>query len=196
MIYQSTIRKITAGLALLLALLAAPVFAQTYQIDTKGAHAFIQFQIKHLGFSWLNGRFNKFDGQFFYDKSNPAASSVEVTVDVASIDSMHAERDKHLRGEKYLNVDNYPTAKFVSKSFNDNGNGKAEMKGELTLRGVTREITLDVEHIGGGKSPWGKGEHQGFRGTVALKLEDFGMKPMGPGADYVYMTLDVEGISQ
>ena len=110
---------------------------------------------------------------------------------------MHAERDKHLRGDKYLNVDKYPQAKFVSTAFTDKGNGKAVMKGDLTLYGTTKEISIDVEHIGSGKSPWGKGEHAGFRGTVALRLKDFGMDfPLGPDAEVVYMTLDVEGISR
>lgn len=170
--------------------------AKEYQIDTKGAHAFIQFQIKHLGFSWLSGRFNQFEGSFEYDEANPSASSINVTIDVASIDSMHAERDKHLRGSKYLDVKQFPTATFTSTSFTQHENGKATLQGELTLRGVTKTIDIDVEIIGSGPSPWGKGEHAGFRGTTALTLADFGMKPMGPGAEQVYLTLDIEGISQ
>lgn len=190
-------RKAATALALTATMITAPAMAKEYKIDTEGAHAFIQFQIKHMGFSWLNGRFNKFEGSFQYDADNPNASSIEVTIDVASIDSMHAERDKHLRGKKYLNVDKYPEAKFVSTSFTDKGNGKAVMKGDLTLYGTTKEIAIDVEHIGSGTSPWSKGEHVGFRGTVALTLKDFGMEfPLGPDAEIVYMTLDVEGISQ
>ncbi|MGS2724801.1 YceI family protein [Porticoccus sp. GXU_MW_L64] len=193
---MNRLRTLTAGLALVATLVATPTMAREYQFDVKGAHAFVQFQIKHLGFSWLSGRFNKFDGSFNYDENNPNASSVNVEIDVASIDSMHAERDKHLRSSDYLNVAKYPKATFASTSFTDKGEGKGELKGNLTLRGVTKEITIDVEHIGSGKSPWGSGLHAGFRGTVALKLEDFGMNSMGPGADHVYMTLDVEGISK
>ncbi|MCV6605034.1 MAG: YceI family protein, partial [Porticoccaceae bacterium] len=183
---MTTFRTLTTGLALAATLLATPTMAREYQFDIKGAHAFIQFQIKHLGFSWLSGRFNKFDGSFNYDESKPNDSSVNVTIDVASIDSMHAERDKHLRGEDYLNVDKYPQATFTSTSYTDKGDGKGELKGNLTLRGVTREIAIDVEFIGSGKSPWGGAQHAGFRGTVALKLEDFGMRSMGPGAEHVY----------
>ena len=73
--------------------------AADYVIDTKGAHAFIQFKIAHLGYSWLLGRFNTFSGEFSYDENNPAASRVKVDIDVASLDSNHAERDKHLRGD-------------------------------------------------------------------------------------------------
>ncbi|WIO74489.1 YceI family protein [Porticoccaceae bacterium LTM1] len=183
-----------AGFTALLFGSALPASAQTYKIDTKGAHAFIQFSIQHLGYSWLNGRFNSFDGHFVYDEANPSVSSVEVEIDVASIDSMHAERDKHLRSDEYLNVEKYPTASFKSTAFKDSGDGKASLIGNLTLRGVTKEISIAVEKVGSGESPWIKGAtHAGFRGTVALKLADFGMKPVGP-ADTVFMTLDVEGI--
>ena len=192
-----SLRTLSTGLALTAALLTTgSAMAREYQFDIKGAHAFIQFQIKHLGFSWLSGRFNKFDGTFTWDENKPNESSVNVEIDMASIDSMHAERDKHLRGEDYLNVDKYPRATFTSTSFTDKGDGKGELKGDLNLRGVTKEITIDVEHIGSGESPWGSAVHAGFRGTVALKLEDFGMRSMGPGAEHVYMTLDVEGISK
>ncbi|MDM3872554.1 YceI family protein [Porticoccus sp. W117] len=194
---KKALRTLITGLALSTALLTTnSAMAREYQFDIKGAHAFIQFQIKHLGFSWLSGRFNKFDGTFNWDAANPNASSVNVEIDVASLDSMHAERDKHLRGEDYLNVDKYPQATFTSTSYTDQGDGKGLLKGNLNLRGVTKEIAIDVEFIGAGKSPWGAGLHAGFRGTVALKLEDFGMRSMGPGAEHVYMTLDVEGISK
>ncbi|MCB1736569.1 MAG: YceI family protein, partial [Gammaproteobacteria bacterium] len=88
----------TRILSLILLLALTPLaHADKYQIDTKGAHAFIQFRIKHLGYSWLYGRFNTFDGWFSYDEANPDASQVEVNIDTASVDSNHAERDKHLR---------------------------------------------------------------------------------------------------
>lgn len=87
----------------------------TYAFDTKGSHQFITFKISHLGYSWLYGRFNDFDGEFVYDAQNPANSSVEVAVDTSSVDSNHAERDKHLRSEDFLYVDEFPEATFKSK---------------------------------------------------------------------------------
>ena len=86
-----------------LALLSSSAFAQVenYQIDTKGMHAFIEFKIKHLGYSWLKGRFNDFDGQFSYDTKNPENSAVNVSIKTASLDSNHAERDKHLRSKDF-----------------------------------------------------------------------------------------------
>lgn len=181
-------------LLLTTSILLAPLQADDYDIDTKGAHAFIQFKIKHIGYSWLIGRFNKFDGQFSYDEKNPGASKVEVNIDPSSIDSNHAERDKHLRGEDFLYVSKYPTAKFVSTSLEDQGDGKAILKGNLTLRGVTRPITIDLQHIGHGADPWG-GYRFGFEGNTTLTLKDFGINfDLGPASRTVDMYLSMEGI--
>jgi len=119
------------------------VLADDYIIDNKGAHAFIQFKIKHLGYSWLLGRFNKFSGEFTYDENNPGAAKIVVNIDPSSIDTNHAERDKHLRSKDFLYVSKYSEAKFVSTSFKELGNGKAELKGKLTLHGVTKPITIN-----------------------------------------------------
>jgi len=188
---------------LLSALLGTLAFANTaqaeeekYVIDTKGAHAFIQFRIQHLGYSWLGGRFNDFGGTFTYDEENPSASRVNVTIDPASIDSNHAERDKHLRGEDFLHVDEYSTAKFVSTSFEQTGDGKAVLKGDFTLHGVTRPLAIDVEEIGHGKDPWG-GYRRGFYGTTEFKLADYGIDyELGPASRTVHLELSVEGVRQ
>lgn len=183
----------TLALALLMPGLAA---AESYVIDTKGAHAFVQFRIKHLGYSWLLGRFNDFTGTFSYDEKNPAAAKVEVTIKTASIDSNHAERDKHLRDEDFLHVDKYPEARFVSTGFTDNGDGTAVLEGDLTLRGVTRPVRIDVEHIGHGPDPWG-GYRRGFAGTTNLVLKDYNINyDLGPAAREVEMFLSIEGIRQ
>ncbi len=188
-------RLIALGFALLLGF-GATAQATEYKIDTAGAHAFIQFKIKHLGYSWLYGRFDEFEGRFNYDPKKPEASSVEVTINTASINSAHAERDKHLRGKDFLEVDKYPKATFKSTSFTPKGDGKAELKGTLTLHGVSREITIDVTEIGGGKDPWG-GYRQGFHGTTEFALKDFGIDyNLGPASRTVQLILDVEGIAQ
>lgn len=187
-------KTIIIPLLLLIIGAAAPLHAADYVIDTKGAHAFIQFRIQHLGYSWLYGRFNDFDGTFSYDERNPAAARVEVNIRTASIDSNHAERDKHLRGKDFLDVGKHPTAKFVSTGFEDKGNGKAVLKGTLTLHGVTRPVTIDVEHIGAGADPWG-GQRRGFFGTTRLVLKDFGIDyDLGPASREVYLDLSVEGV--
>jgi polyisoprenoid-binding protein YceI len=172
------------------------VYAENYLIDTKGAHAFIQFRIQHLGYSWLTGRFNTFSGTFNYDENNPGASSVQIEIDTASVDSNHAERDKHLRGKDFLHVDKFPKAKFVSTAFKPKGNNAAILEGNLTLHGITQPITIAVEHIGHGPDPWG-GYRRGFEGNTKISLADFGINyNLGPKSKDVMVTLSIEGIRQ
>jgi polyisoprenoid-binding protein YceI len=170
--------------------------AADYVIDTEKAHAFIQFRIKHLGYSWLLGRFNEFEGTFSYDESNPSASTVEVTIKTASIDSNHAERDKHLRDKDFLEVDKYPEATFVSTGYTENDDKTAVLSGDLTLRGVTRPVSIAVKPIGHGPDPWG-GKRRGFEGATSLKLSDYNINfDLGPAAREVELFLSVEGIEQ
>ncbi len=176
--------------------LSAPAVADDYVIDTRGAHAFIQFRIKHLGYSWLYGRFNEFEGEFTFDENRPSKNKVIVDIDVTSLDSMHAERDKHLRGKKYLNTEKFPTAKFVSTKYVPTGDKTANLQGNLTLHGTTKPVTISVEHIGGGNDPWG-GYRNGFEGTLTINPADYGMqltKSLGPSASEVELFLTVEGI--
>jgi polyisoprenoid-binding protein YceI len=170
--------------------------ASDYLIDTEGAHAFIQFKISHLGYSWLLGRFNDFAGRFSYDPDDPASTRVEVTIQTKSIDSNHAERDKHLRGDNFLQVEKYPEARFLSTAYQEQADGSGVLQGELTLRGVTRPISIEVKQIGAGMDPWG-GYRRGFEGRTALRLEDYGIDfNLGPSAKEVYLELHVEGIRQ
>ena len=172
------------------------VMADDYVIDTKGAHASIKFRVQHLGYSWLYGRFNEFDGKFSYDEKQPENASVEVTIKTSSVDSNHAERDKHLRSDDFLNVAKYPEAKFVSTGYTQGKDGNGVLKGNLTLNGVTKPLEIDVEFIGAGKDPWG-GYRVGFEGTTRFAMADFGIvKDLGPKSNDVEMTLSVEGIKQ
>lgn len=178
-----------------LVVMALPSQAATYAIDTKGSHAFVQFKIKHLGYSWLMGQFDKFDGSFEYDKNNPKQSSILVNIDTTSLDTNHAERDKHLKGKDFLNVSKYPTATFKSTSMKVNGDS-AVVTGNLTLHGVDKTISIDVSRIGEGKDPWG-GYRAGFEGTTTLKLEDFNIaNTLGPASASLEMLLNIEGIRQ
>jgi len=173
-------------------LLSTPLHAESYDIDSD--HAVVQFKIKHLGYSWLVGRFNKFSGNFSYDENDPAASRIQMTIDTASIDSNHAERDKHLRSKDFLDVSAYPVAKFVSSSFKNTSNGSAQLTGDFTLHGVTRKITIELEHVGHGEDPWG-GYRRGFSGSTMLTLKDYGITTdLGPASRQVEMFLSIEGV--
>ena len=175
---------------------SAPGFAakETYQIDTSGAHAAIQFKIQHLGYSWLVGRFNTFDGTFAYDPENPSDADVSVTVKTESVDSNHAERDKHLRSSDFLDVSNFPEAKFVSTRVDVNSEGEGKIFGNLTLHGVTKEVAIDAKLVGRGSDPWG-GYRAGFEGTTKIALKDFGIDfNLGPASTHVELLLFVEGI--
>jgi len=170
--------------------------AEDYVIDIKGQHAFIQFKVKHLGYSWLIGNFNTFNGSFHYDEANPVNNSINIDIDVASLDSNHAERDKHLRSADFFDAAKYPKAGFASTGYEDKGNGKGVLKGKLTLRGITRTVTIDVNQIGAGKDPWG-GYRRGFEGRTTLHLSDYNMAKaamLGPVAENVEMYFSFEGV--
>ncbi len=188
----------TTLLAALILLIGTPLAAQAekYAIDTKGAHAYVQFKISHLGYSWLMGRFNRFDGSFVYDEADPARSAIEVTVETASIDSNHAERDKHLRSEDFLHVAQYPQARFVSTGYTPLPGNEARVEGEFTLRGVTRPVSLTVTQVGAGEDPWG-GFRRGFAGSMKIRLKDYGIDyNLGPASEELELMVGFEGIRQ
>ncbi|SNZ07387.1 YceI family protein [Cohaesibacter gelatinilyticus] len=173
---------------------ALPALAADYVIDTKGAHASINFKIQHLGYSWLTGRFDTFSGNFSFDEKDPAASNVMVEIDTNSVNSNHAARDKHLRSADFLEVDKFPTASFKSTKVEVTGDKTAKIHGDLTLHGVTKSVVLDTKYVGGGKDPWG-GFRQGFEATTQIALKDFGIKmDLGPASQTVDLSLHVEGV--
>ncbi len=168
--------------------------AADYQVDVRGAHAFVNFKIKHLGYSWLYGRFNKFDGKFNWDKADPSASKISIDIDTTSIDSNHAERDKHLRGKDFLNVSKFPTSTFESTSMKFDDATHGTVTGQFTFHGVTKTISFPIEKLGEGKDPWG-GYRAGFVGTTEIKLTDYGIDyNLGPASTHVELELAIEGI--
>lgn len=182
-----------ASLATTLVIAAPTALAEKYEIDP--THSFIEFGIHHLGVSVLKGRFNTLKGSFDYDPANPTSAAIEVEVETSSIDTNHAERNKHLRGEKYLDTGNHPLASFKSTGFSEKGSSGV-VTGELTLHGVTREITMNVEQIGAGKDPWG-GYRRGFKGSTTLVRSDYGMADnLGPKSSSLELDVFIEGIRQ
>ena len=174
-------------------LLIHPAYAADYKVDP--THSFIEFKIQHLGMSWLHGRFNDIKGTFSYDSAMQNDSKIELEIDPASVDTNHAERDKHLRSEDFLDVSKFPTASFSSTSFIENTRG-GTLSGMLSMHGVSKEISIDVIKIGEGKDPWG-GYRAGFSGSLELLRSDFelGYK-LGPTAESISFDLTIEGIRQ
>lgn len=193
---KKTITKLAITSLMAGAIFMPTVNAADYVIDNKGAHASINFKIKHLGYSWLTGRFDKFGGKFSYDPVNVSASKIEVNIDTSSINSNHAERDKHLKSDDFLDVSAFSNAKFVSESVTKKADGQLAVTGELTLHGVSKTITIDAQAIGEGKDPWG-GYRAGFSGTTSIALTDFAIeKNLGPASTHVQLELHIEGIKQ
>lgn len=178
-------------------LLSLPALADNYTIDTKGAHASINFSVKHLGFSVLTGRFNTFSGEFSYDPANLAASTVTVSIDTNSVDTNHAERDKHLRTPEFLNVEKNPKAAFVSKKVVVGSDKTSfDLVGDFTLNGVTKSITIAAKKVGEGKDPWG-GQRAGFEGTSEIFLKDFKIESKFiPATESIKLALFIEGIKK
>jgi len=159
-----------AGLAL-----AIPAFTYgaTWQIDLD--HSSIQFKIRHLTVSNVKGDFGKAKGVVTMDDKDITQLKVELTIDPASVNTNHAKRDEHLRGPDFFDVSKYPTLTFVSKRVIKTDANRLKVIGDLTIRGVTREITVDVE----GPSPEVKDPAGNFRrgatGTSRINRKDFGM---------------------
>lgn len=173
---------------------AAAARAAEYRIDP--AHSFVQFKISHLGVSWMVGTFDKVSGGFVYDPAaGPAAQKISVEIDTASIDTGHAERDKHLRSPGFLNVGKFPKATFVGTAYEGDARG-GTMTGNLTLMGVTKPIAVAVKKVGEGDDPWG-GYRAGFEGAATLKRSEFGAgRSLGPASDSMEFFLSVEGVRQ
>ncbi|MFZ4210780.1 YceI family protein [Pantoea endophytica] len=167
--------------------------AADYKFDNEGQHAFVQFRIQHLGYSWLYGTFKDFDGSFTFDEANPAADKVNVTINTNSLDTNHAERDKHLRSADFLNTGKFPQATFASTAVKKEGKDY-KITGDLTLNGVTKPVTLDAKLIGEGKDPWG-GYRAGFEASGEIVLKEFNIsKDLGPASQKAELIISVEGV--
>ena len=175
-------------------LISTAATADKYEIDL--SHSFIEFGTMHLGFSILKGRFNKFSGEVnFNEPSSSDVDSTTIEIDMTSVDSNWAARDKHLRSADFFDVDKYPTAKFVSKEVKVDGD-KITIIGDFTLHGTTKSITIDASKIADGKDPWG-GFRVGFKGDFSFNRSDFGVsKNLGPKSEKVDINLYIEAVKK
>ena len=190
------LKKSLAALALGTALLSAgQAMAADYVIDKEGQHAFVDFKISHLGYSFIHGTFKDWSGEFSFDAAKPEASKISVELKTASLFTNHAERDKHISSKDFLDVSKYPEAKFVSTSVKSTGEKTADVTGDLTLHGVTKPIVIKATFNGEGKDPWG-GYRAGFDGTSTLNLNDFGIKGPGPTSQTLDLNISFEGLQK
>ena len=137
------------------------------------AHSSVGFTVRHLVVSKVRGHFRKFGGSIDFDPENPAATTIEVSIDAASIDTNEDKRDAHLRSPDFFDVEQFPTLSFKSKRTEKQGDGY-RVTGDLTLHGVTREVTLEAEYEGAGKDPWG-GYRAGFSARTRINRKDYGL---------------------
>lgn len=164
--------RLASTLAALAFALALPAHAtSTYSIDA--AHSEVGFTVRHL-LSNVRGSFNDFSGTIVRNAAEPARSSVEFTIQAASIDTRHGKRDEHLRSADFFDVANHPTITFKSKSVERVAEGQYEVTGDLTMRGVTKVVTLPVTFAGEMKDPWGNVK-SGFTTSIRLNRKDFGI---------------------
>lgn len=195
------LKKTLAALAIGTALFTAgQAMAADYTIDKEGQHAFVDFKISHLGYSFITGTFKDFDGKFSFDAAKPEDAKIDVTLKTASVFTNHAERDKHISSKDFLDVANFPEATFKSTSVKPTGksaDGKttADVTGDLTLHGMTKPVVIKATFLGEGKDPWG-GYRAGFEGTTSINRKDFAPKSMdlGPQSDTVELYFTFEGV--
>lgn len=171
---------------------AAPA-AAVYEIDN--VHTSVLFRVMHLNVAPFWGRFNQISGTVTWDDANPAASSIDVAIDAASVDTNNEKRDQHLRNADFFNASEFPTITFKSKTIEAEGE-KYKVTGPLTFNGTTKEVTAHFTKTGEGKDPWG-GTRIGGEATFTIKRSDFGIKYM-PDAlgDNVEVIVAIEGIKK
>jgi polyisoprenoid-binding protein YceI len=144
----------------------------TWQLDA--VHTHVGFSVKHMMVSTVRGQFKQYSGALQIDPTDFARSSFEGEVDVASIDTGNSQRDDHLRTSDFFDVASHPKIKFASTRIESKGDGEFVVHGDLTIRGVTKPIALDVEFHGTSKNPWGK-TVSGFGAKATINRRDFGV---------------------
>ncbi len=143
-----------------------------WQIDS--AHSYLQFSVRHMMLAKVRGEFDKFSGTINLDEANPSASTVDVQIEVASINTREAQRDGHLKSPDFFDAEKYPTLAFKSKRVDVKDNTHAIIVGDLSIRDVTKEVAVNVEYMGQSKTPFGT-TNAGFEATTKINRKDFGL---------------------
>lgn len=168
---------------------------ETYKVDP--VHTTAIFRIKHLGVTYFYGRFNETTGSFTLNTENPCEMSFDVQIKTASVDTNSVNRNNHLKSPDFFNAKQFPTISFKSKSVQSSGENMYSVAGDLTLHGVTKPITVQMEFVGQGDKGPRSGYRAGFDVTFTIKRSDFGMNYMqGMLGDEVTIMVGLEGVRQ
>jgi polyisoprenoid-binding protein YceI len=188
--------KQIASLALLLGFaLSANSQADSNTFSIDNTHSFANWELRHV-VARTSGTFHDIKGKVVLDSGNIANSSVEATISIYSLNSSHLRRDVHVLTDEFLDARNYPEMKFVSSSVTPYSADKGTLRGQLTLHGISKPVTMDYQILGIGSDPWG-GVRAGFKATTTINRADFGITKYavnGPVGNEVDVTLLIEGI--
>jgi polyisoprenoid-binding protein YceI len=179
--------------------MSTPTLATATHYDIDAAHTSAQFKVRHLMISNVKGEFGKVTGFADYSESDPSASRFEATIDTAGINTREPQRDEHLKSADFLDVANFPSITFKSTKVSPSGKDAFDVAGDLTIRGVTREVKLLVDSLTPeAKDPWGF-LRRGATATTTINRKDFGLAwnvALEAGGfmvgDDVHITIDVE----
>lgn len=138
------------------------------------AHSAIHFSVRHMMISNVRGEFQRFDGTIDLDEQNPENTTVDIRIDASSINTREPQRDAHLRSADFLDVENYPYITFKSTRVERTGEKTARLHGDLTIRGITKPVVLDVEHSGILTNPWGN-PSAGFEARTKINRKDWNL---------------------
>jgi polyisoprenoid-binding protein YceI len=190
-LFQMAAIRLAVPIAALAFTASAVAQTNTWQIDP--AHSSAQFSVKHLGVSTVRGAFTKVSGSAKFDPADPSKVSLEATIDATSVDTRVDMRDKDLRSPNFLDVEKYPTIIFRSKHAESAGEGKMRITGDLTIKGTTKEVVLDVDGPSAAiKDPWGN-QRIGASASTKISRKDFGVSAdAGMIGDDLTITIDAE----
>lgn len=180
------------------ALVAATPAARAANFEVDPSHTSVVFSVSHLGYSYTYGMFRDVKGTVEFDKATPEASKFSFTIDAASLNTMNEKRDEHLKNADFFNVKQFPQITFESTAVapGKSADGKTvyDVTGKLTMHGVEKEVTLPIEFLGEGASPFND-YRAGFLCQTTLKRSDFGMDFMvGPIGDSIGVTVSFEAV--
>ncbi len=193
------IQRIALVVALVALISVATLTAAADEYTFDKSHSAIGFQVKHMAISKVNGEFNDYTGGFNFVPGDPSAWSAHITIEAGSVDTGNEKRDEHLRSADFFDAEKFPTLTFTSTGVSMTDQSEGKVTGELTMRGVTRTVTLDLEFMGTVTDPWGN-EKAGFSLSGKINRKDWGLnwsKTLETGglivSDTVKLMIDIEG---